>query len=230
MDPASRVYVSDEVREVERLHRRLFTDEFRRLAIREQLDRQAKRLVEGHASGDRAITSHIKCWHPEMVGWPSEEIMNRDFSLHDARETMAREYGFADWSDVERRGSKPPDPEFEAAVDAIVDGDAVQLCTLLQRRPSLARQRSDFGHRSTLLHYVGSNGVETHRQRVPLNLAEIAQTLIDAGADVNAAAEMYGGGVTAIGLLITSGHPAEAGIMDEVVHVLVDAGAETDDS
>ncbi len=109
----------------------------------------------------------------------------------------------------------------------MLEGDVNALRGLLERKPSLVHERSEFGHRSTLLHYVGSNGVETHRQRVPHNLAEITQTLLDAGADVNATAEMYGGGSTTIALLITSSHPADAGVMDEVVKVLVDAGAET---
>ena len=49
--------------------------------------------------------------------------------------------------------------------------------------------------------------------------------LVEAGADVNASAEMYGGGSTALGLLITSDHPAKAGVMADVRKVLVDAGA-----
>ena len=65
---------------------------------------------------------------------------------------------------------------------------------------------------------------------MPLNLAEVAQTVLDAGADVNATAEMYGGGCTTIALLITSAFPAEAGVVDDVVKVLIDAGAETHDS
>jgi hypothetical protein len=36
-------------------------------------------------------------------------------------------------------------------------------------------------------------------------------------------------GSTTIALLITSSHPAEAGVMDEVVKILVDAGAKTDE-
>jgi hypothetical protein len=54
--------------------------------------------------------------------------------------------------------------------------------------------------------------------------------LIDAGADVNATAQMYGGGSTTIALLISSSFSAEAGVMDDVVKVLADAGAETDGS
>ena len=94
--------------------------------------------------------------------------------------------------------------------------------------PSLVHRRSSFGHRSTLLHYVGSNGVETYRQRVPMNLAEITRLLVEAGADVNATANMYGGGSTTLGLLVTSDHPAKAGVTGDVRKVLEAAGAKRD--
>lgn len=227
-EPNPKVYACDQVREVKRLYGDLFTGDFRKLPIREQLDEQAKRLVEAHKQGDVAVVTHIKCWHPEMIGHSDDEIMNWACTLEDARETIAREYGFHDWSDASVRGVSPPDQQFESAVDAILSGDVEALRRLVEKCPDLVHQRSDYGHRSTLLHYVGSNGVETHRQVVPLNLAEVAAILLDAGADVNATAEMYGGGSTTIALFITSSHPAEAGVVDDVVKVLVDAGAETD--
>jgi hypothetical protein len=218
------VYVSDQVREVEQLHRDLFGEGFRRLPVRDQLDLQAHRIVEGHKAGNRAVVMHITCWHPRLVCRPAEEIMNSAFTLDDARQTIAREYGFADWPDVELRGENPPDPAFELAVDTLLRGDIEKLRGLLSSDPRLVHRRSSFGHRATLLHYVGSNGVETHRQKVPLNLAEIARLLIEAGADVNATANMYGGSTT-LGLLVTSDHPAKAGVTADVRKVLVDAGA-----
>ncbi len=221
------VYVSDQVREVERLHRDLFTEGFHRLPVRDQLDRQAHRLVEGHKAGNRAVVTHITCWHPKLVCRPADEIMNGAFTLDDARQTIAREYGFADWPDVEARGAAPPDPDFEFGVDTLLRGDVEELRGLLVSDPSLIHRRSSFGHRATLLHYVGSNGVETYRQKVPLNLADIARLLIEAGADVNAKANMYGGS-TALGLLVTSVHPAKAGVTADVRKVLVDAGARQD--
>lgn len=63
---------------------------------------------------------------------------------------------------------------------------------------------------------------------MPGNLAEIAKMLLDAGADVNVAAEVYAGGFTTIALLITSAHPAQATVVHEVVKVLIAAGANTD--
>jgi hypothetical protein len=226
MSEATRqVYVSEKVRDVERLHRDLFTDSFRQLPIRDQLDRQAYRIVEGHKAGDRAVVTHITCWHPRLVCHSADEIMNSDFTLDDARQTIAREYGFTDWSNVEERGANPPDREFELAVDTLLSGDVEKLRNLLSSNPSLVQRRSSFGHRCSLLHYVGSNGVETYRQRVPLNLAEITRLLVDAGADANATAGMYGGGSTALGLLVTSDHPAKAGVTGDVAKVLVNAGA-----
>ena len=153
--------------------------------------------------------------------------MNSTFTLDDARQTIAREYGFADWSDVEARGENTLDEDFELAVDTLLRGNVEKLRGLLSSNPSLIHRRSSFGHHSTLLHYVGSNGVETYRQRVPMNLAEITRLLVDAGADVNATAKMYGGS-TALGLLVTSDHPAKAGVSGAVCKVLGDAGAKRD--
>jgi len=224
-EAAQLVYVSGQVREVERLHRDLLSDSFRHLPIRDQLDRQAQRIVEGHKAGNRAVVMHITCWHPKLVCHSADDIMSGPFTLDDARQTIAKEFGFADWSDVEARGTIPPDADFELAVDTLLSGNVEMLRGLLANNPSLIHRRSSFGHRSTLLHYVGSNGVETYRQKVPLNLAEITRLLVDAGADVNATANMYGGGSTALGLLVTSDHPAKAGVTGEVSKVLVEAGA-----
>ena len=109
-ETAQPVYVSDQVREVERLHRDLLWDAVRQLPIRDQLDRQAHRIIDAHNAGDRAVIPHITCWHPKLVCRSADDIMNSDFTLDDARQTIAREYGFADWSDVEARGASPPDP------------------------------------------------------------------------------------------------------------------------
>ena len=219
------VYVCEQVREVERLHRDLLTDAARRLPIREHLDRQAHRILDGHQASNRAVVTHITCWHPTLACCSADEIMDSDLTLDDARQTIVREYGFTDWSDVEARGSTPPDQDFEIAVDALLRGDVQKLRELFAGDPTLIQRRSSYGHRATLLHYVGSNGVETYRQRVPMNLVEVTRLLIEAGANVNATANMYGGGSTTLGLLITSDHPAKAGVTGEVRKVLVDAGA-----
>lgn len=133
---------------------------------------------------------------------------------------MAREHGYGAWSDVESLGDLTPDSDFEQAADAVVTGDLTALTEILDARPELARAHSCYGHRATLLHYLGANGIETYRQRTPMNAAAVAAFLIDRGADVAAEAKVYGGGQTTLALLVTSAHPAEAGVTDAVAAVL----------
>ena len=150
--------------------------------------------------------------------------------LTDAQLFVAREHGFASWprfaSHIDGlRTANSPVATFEAAVEAIVAGDARTLKALLRKHPELGRARSTREHRSTLLHYVSANGVEDFRQKTPPNIVEITRILLDAGADVNAESQAYGGGCTAIGLAATSIHPEAAGVQIALLETLMDRGA-----
>jgi ankyrin repeat protein len=115
--------------------------------------------------------------------------------------------------------------DYEAAAYAIVAGDEAALKRLLDRSPSLIRARSTREHRATLLHYVSANGVEGYRQRTPKNIVAIAKLLLDAGAEVDAEADVYGGGSTTLGLAATSAHPRMAGVQLQLIQLLIDRGA-----
>ena len=120
---------------------------------------------------------------------------------------------------------------FERAADAIVAGDIGTLDRLLRANPVLPKARSARPHRCTLLHYLGANGVEGHRQKTPANAYEIVGTLLAAGADPNAACYTYRGGPdeTTVGLLTSSGHPREAGLTVSMVSALAKGGARVSD-
>ncbi|MEO8658429.1 MAG: ankyrin repeat domain-containing protein [Bryobacteraceae bacterium] len=118
---------------------------------------------------------------------------------------------------------------FEAAADAIAGGDATTLARLLSEEPGLVHDRSTREHRSTLLHYVSANGIEDFRQKTPANILEITKLLLDAGADVNAESDAYGGRSTTLGLTATSCHPAEAGVQLALIDLLITRGATIDD-
>ncbi len=117
--------------------------------------------------------------------------------------------------------------EFEAAVEAVIDGDLPVLLQSLDRNVDLIRMRSERPHRATLLHYVGANGVEDERQRTPSNAVDIARALLDAGAEIDAIADLYGGSTT-LELVATSIHPVTAGVQIALLELLLDCGASMD--
>ena len=146
---------------------------------------------------------------------------------------IARVHGFESWSRFSKHlealaliGSG--DSAFEAAADAIVSGDAGTLERLLRETPELIHARSTREHRGTLLHYVSANGVEGYRQKTPKNAVQIAEMLLRSGAEVDATAEVYGGGCTTLGLVATSAHPRAAGVQLDLIDLLLKHGARMD--
>jgi ankyrin repeat protein len=117
------------------------------------------------------------------------------------------------------------DAKFEAAANAIVGGDLTTLDRLIRESPQLVRARSGRPHRATLLHYLAANGVENERQKSPQNAVELARVLLQASSEVDAVATMYGGQQTTMNMLVSSGHPAQAGVQCALVETLLDFGA-----
>jgi len=205
---AVRAWAADLIERLARLQKAEMTDD-----MREGLNRATQRIEERWnkllASGNR----RDRCL------------------LADAQYFVALEHGFTSWPKfsahldmIARRGS--PVSNFEAAVDAIVEGDAGTLRALLRKHPELVRARSTREHRSTLLHYVSANGVEDFRQKTPANIVEITRILLEAGADVNATSRAYGGESTALGLASTSIHPEYAGVQIALLETLLAFGAD----
>jgi len=153
--------------------------------------------------------------------------------LADTQFVLARLHGFDNWPEFARhidelRNSESTTSNFEAAADAIVDGDQNALLTLLQIDPELVRARSTREHKATLLHYVAANGVEGWRQKTPRNIVEIAEALLNHGAEIDATTRMYGGECTTLGLAATSIHPQRAGVQIALLTLLLDRGARMD--
>lgn len=97
---------------------------------------------------------------------------------------------------------------------------------MLRADPELVRKRSSRKHHATLLHYVAANGVEDERQRTPANALEIAKTLLDAGAEVDAVADIYDAEATTMDMLVSSEHPAAAGLQAALAELLLDRGSD----
>jgi len=208
-------------------------------------EQQAEKLLASHRLADPAAIDLFHRKHPrfldEKIKWlpkaiPDSEIGDAVLTLDDARLTIARYYDFLDWSSlaasVEAISQEGTVSEFESAVETVVDGDLVALQDALRRAPRLVRARSNrvccFDppvHRATLLHYVAANGVETYRQKSPPNAVEVARALLQADAEPDALADMYGGECTTMSMLVSSSHPAKAGLQVPLVELLLDFGA-----
>jgi hypothetical protein len=219
------------------------------LALRSPLrayEQQAESLLAAHRAADPAAIDLFHRKHPrfldDKIKWlpkrvPDSEIRDATLSLDDARLAIARFHDFLDWAaladHVDAVARDGPVHAFEAAVDAVVDGDLAALEDALRRNPALVRARSARAccfdppmHRATLLHYVAANGVEHHRQRTPANAVAIARALLAAGSEPDALADMYGCECTTMGMLVSSDHPAKAGLQVPLIELLLDFGAD----
>ncbi|MBL9127219.1 MAG: ankyrin repeat domain-containing protein, partial [Verrucomicrobiales bacterium] len=197
----------------------------------ERLGRRAAVLLaaeRARVSGDEAALERLVLDNPETLGPPEATLSVRDV----VRRSILREHRFDDWDAFVRHRTAAADPTslasaFEAAVDAVVDGDLARLRGLLEERGDWVRARSERTHRATLLHYIGANGVEDFRQRTPPRAVEIAELLLDHGAEVDAVANMYGG-ATVLGLVATSVHPHRANLQIALLDTLLRRGATLD--
>jgi hypothetical protein len=123
--------------------------------------------------------------------------------------------------------------QFESAVEAIITGDLATLKRLLGDNPELIGARSTREHHATLLHYVAANGVEGYRQKTPKNAVKVAETLLNAGAQVDADLDYRSqrriyperSGSAPLGMVATSVHPAAAGVQLSLLKVLLKHGA-----
>lgn len=169
----------------------------------------------------------------QIAAFARERLTPAHCALTQAQFVIARAHGFASWPKLlhhlERLASVTSDlSAFEQAADAIVGGDLSALERLLAAHPRLVHARSSREHYATLLHYVSANGVENYRQRTPANIVAIACRLLDAGAQVDAEADVYGGGATTLGLVVTSSPPRDAGVQIAIADLLLDRRARVD--
>ena len=170
----------------------------------------------------------IEHWTEELVKFARHKL-SETATLSAAQFVIARAHGFESWPKLAKHlgavaRANSPVSHFEQAADAIVAGDAAGLEKMLHEHPGLVRTTSTRRHQATLLHYISANGIEGYRQRIPNNIVEIAELLLDSGADVNAVADVYGGSTT-LALVATSIHPERAGVQDALLQLLLDHGA-----
>src|SRR5437588_2962653 len=220
-------------------------------ATLEEYQKQAEELLEAWNAGDERAVEIVRHKHPRFldakIRWLPKQlseakVRSATLDLPDAQLTIARWYDFASWPRLTEHANAvirddSPVSQFESAVEAVVNGAVATLASQLRENPALVRARSTrvthFDppvHRATLLHYVAANGVEGYRQKTPPNAVDVTKLLLQAGAEVDALADMYGGHHTTMSMLVSSCHPAKAGLHVPLVEILLDFGAAIDGS
>ena len=215
------VYKNEIVAALELFYGDLFFKLEHYLNIYEHLEALSKRMWEGVQIENNAIFIEINNYHPNYLGHPIEALKNQNLTEEDCKHTIANQYGFGDWGTVMEL-AEPYNATFEKAVNDLLSGNIEELRKKIVADPSLLTTRSQYGHKATLLHYAGNNGVELWRQKIPNNLPEIIQFLIQTGADKNATMPIYGSSFTTLELVATSAHPHEANCMDALKKALSD--------
>jgi hypothetical protein len=196
----------------------------------EQTRKQAKELLKSFKAGDSKTLNYIRWNHPRFNGLSDDEIRAGRFQLADAQLVIAGLHSFESWPKLLQHIAllDKKDPEimrFENAADAIVGGDVLTLLKMLRENPELIHARSTRHQRAPLIHYIAANGIEGYRQVTPPNVIEVATVLLDAGAEVDAVSDAYGGGWTTLGLVATSAHPRRAGVQIPLMDLLLGRGA-----
>src|SRR5262245_47631119 len=195
----------------------------------QEYQKQAQALYEAVNSGNQAAWWRFKWMHPKFKGKPVAEVQTATLHLADAQVVVARDYGFESWQDlvqfIAAVSSEGSVARFEAAVEAVITGNSAVLRSMLAENPELVRARSTRRHHASLLHYVAANGIENSRQKIPRNAVEIAKILLDAGAEVDALADMYDAQCTTMSMLVCSCVPHEAGLQAVLAETLLDYGA-----
>lgn len=185
-------------------------------------DPRAKLLVELPAGDSLTIR--------DVLAHQQAALVALGVTAEAAQTYLAREHYFRTWERAQACGDTVVDRRFEAAADALARGDLTAVQRMLAEDPALARARSPYGHRQTLLqHIAGSNGIEWARQwQTPPNAVDMVRTLLAAGAEPDAACDSYAPTDTAMTLLCSSCHPADAGLQDALVDALIAGGAQPD--
>ncbi len=198
-------------------------------ATLQEYQEQANALIDALRAADESAEWRFKWMHPRFRDKSVCDVRTATLDVTDAQLGVAHEYGFESWADLAEFtravSADGPVGRFESAVEAVISGDIVALEVMLRENPELVRTRSTRRHHATLLHYVGANGVENGRQKTPDNAVKVAKLLLDAGAEVDALADMYDARCTTMSMLVSSSHPAEAGLQAVLAETLLDYGA-----
>lgn len=101
----AQLHIDPEIAAVRKLHNAQSSTNHSNLNIHEWFASQAGIILNAHQQGNRTVLFHLRCWSPDYVSADPARIMSSELTLEQAQETIAREYGYNDWQEIEALGS-----------------------------------------------------------------------------------------------------------------------------
>ena len=202
----------------------------------EQLERQARELLQSQRAGTLDAAQRIREFHPGFRNATDTLIAAAPLRLSDALVTIAREHGFVSWPRLQAyvEGQRDvlslpyidriEDLAFRHAVDLIDRGDVAALRDYLASNPHIVGQRVEFEggnyfSNPTLLEFIAEN--PTRRGRMPPNTLDVARAILDAGGK-----EDQRSLDSTLALAASSGIANDGGVQIALVDLLCDYGAD----
>ncbi|NKB67341.1 MAG: hypothetical protein GKR89_09800 [Candidatus Latescibacteria bacterium] len=170
---------------------------------------RAKELHRAYKAGDPGATSRLRVHHPRYVDVTDKAIAGEVISLRDAQLVVAREHGFANWTELKKHTTAAFKEERKTAIGSLCQaaesGDLSEVTRLLDKYPDTIDSKGGQGAR-TPLHFAAMEG---HEKVVVLLLSRGADTSVRCGAS----------NVTPLHNAVISGHLT-------IVKQLLEAGAD----
>ena len=136
--------------------------------------KSAKELKRAIAAGDAAALTRLVAIHPRYRGQLPASVPVRDVSLKDAQQVIAREHGYAGWTEfkaaVEEAAALPQPTPSDRLMAAIAAGDRETARALLATDRGLASKPA-------------GRGVHPLVEACDRGRVEMVRLLLDAGAD-----------------------------------------------
>ena len=200
------------------------------------LKHQARDLLATHRAHQADAAQRLREFHPRFRHSSDAEIFAAPLKLSDAQLAIAREYGFPSWPRLKSHIEQPSsadrirvphherigDPVFRRAVDLLDAGEASELRAHLRHHPGLIHQHvvfdgGNYFHNPTLFEFIAENPIR--RGKLPANIVEIAQVILDAGPDQDSRNQ-------ALMLVATGSVTRECGVQKPLIELLCRNGAD----
>jgi hypothetical protein len=193
-------------------------------------------LLNHLTAGDSGAGARLREFHPRFAKDRDQQIDASTLTWSDALLVTAREYGYPSWARLKRRIAVPEtntpstlteridDLQLREAVEALDDGDIEALREQLAYDSLLIARRAAFEGENyfrtpCLLAFIAENPTRTGK--LPPNIVEIAELLLDAGAGSRKS------DLDETLALVASGRVArECGVQNQLIALLCSRGAD----